>query len=569
MAENKMTWLLAVWIVGAAGYLIGVIYFPTPWLSAHFVDVLLFAVLAVLVAMFPIKMKNSSVVLFQGVSLATFLQFGLLAEILVTQLAVLSSLVLLRVKKSESYRYLVNSVMFLCTSTSAAAMYWIAGGSLTPVMEGSLSLQLIPVLIYFSTYTIFNHSFIYVFRNFVLHRPVPYLTKDFYWELTLSGLKVPFGLILVFLFNEVGTVALFYVGLPFLTLALMLKLYYQADETSIYLEKVNMIGYELSTSLYETQIVQLFSKKIRELFPVDILQIYDVKDNVLSIYWADRFDKNHLPCSLIEGDTISEAVLKTRQSLLYTNASEWKENILTEQFEECEAVISVPMYRGGELGGVLTLASKEAHAFKSDHVSIAEFLANYLNVAIDNARFYEQVKEESETCALTQLYNYRYLEEALHNKFMQARAFKQYLTVLLLDVDHFKAINDHYGHEKGNIILRELALLLQKESPDHALVARYGGEEFAVILEDTNECEAIATAEQLRQKIAHTSFTIASDLTTNVEEVSVTASIGLITTIPDDDHPLSLLRKADRAMYIGAKQAGRNKVSVFGSLEHV
>lgn len=134
-----------------------------------------------------------------------------------------------------------------------------------------------------------------------------------------------------------------------------------------------------------------------------------------------------------------------------------------------------------------------------------------------------------------------------------------------MDIDKFKAVNDTYGHHSGNIILQDFANIVKQEIGSNGTVGRYGGEEFVVLLPNYSKLQAMNVAEQLRKKIEQTPFIVPLDLgeITRDEIIFITASIGVSSAPEDSDEGMSLLRNADRALYIGAKQAGRNRVAEY------
>jgi diguanylate cyclase (GGDEF)-like protein len=142
--------------------------------------------------------------------------------------------------------------------------------------------------------------------------------------------------------------------------------------------------------------------------------------------------------------------------------------------------------------------------------------------------------------------------------------FKKPFSVILLDIDHFKSVNDSYGHQSGNEVLILLAKRLEAFMGDRGIVARYGGEEFIILLPEADEIECYDIAEQLRFFISDTSFEVNNDLTDKLRHhIYITASIGIATAPHQGEDPLTLIRNADRAMYTGAKQQGRNKVAAY------
>lgn len=155
---------------------------------------------------------------------------------------------------------------------------------------------------------------------------------------------------------------------------------------------------------------------------------------------------------------------------------------------------------------------------------------------------------------LTGLYNRRYFDR--HVSIMLEKAFMQErkLGVMMLDIDHFKKINDSYGHDAGDTILREFASRIQRNVRGVDLACRYGGEEFVVLMPDCDDQQAHAIAERIREAVALKPFEIAPDL-----QVTVTVSVGVALNDAASDTPETLLKKADIALY-KAKESGRNRV---------
>lgn len=172
----------------------------------------------------------------------------------------------------------------------------------------------------------------------------------------------------------------------------------------------------------------------------------------------------------------------------------------------------------------------------------------------------ERAKEEAEklaiTDSLTGIYNRRFLEEKLSHELIRAKAYNRYLSIIMADIDHFKRINDTYGHKVGDEVLKALALILKANIRGDDTVARYGGEEFVILLSGASKYDAYRIAERIRVEVEETSF----------EEIGVpekiTVSFGISCFPEDGEDPIELLKKADQALY-QAKTLGRNRVEVF------
>lgn len=167
----------------------------------------------------------------------------------------------------------------------------------------------------------------------------------------------------------------------------------------------------------------------------------------------------------------------------------------------------------------------------------------------------QQTMEMAITDGLTGLQNRRYLESHLSTLVEQARDRSKALAALIVDLDFFKAVNDTYGHDAGDEVLREFARRLRKNVRGIDLTCRYGGEEFVIVMPETDRAQAYAIAERLRQRVAGEPFLVLG----GAKAVDVTISVGVATLDHHEDTPETILKRADNALYL-AKRGGRNKV---------
>ena len=165
-----------------------------------------------------------------------------------------------------------------------------------------------------------------------------------------------------------------------------------------------------------------------------------------------------------------------------------------------------------------------------------------------------QTIEMAVTDPLTGLHNRRYLDTHLQTLFDRAVQRRKPLSLLIADIDRFKSVNDRFGHDGGDAVLREFAARLRKNVRGIDLVCRYGGEEFVIVMPETEAGVAGMVAERVRAQIAQTPFRLADD-----GETAVTASLGVSTLLRPQDSAQGLLKRADVALY-EAKSAGRNRV---------
>lgn len=163
------------------------------------------------------------------------------------------------------------------------------------------------------------------------------------------------------------------------------------------------------------------------------------------------------------------------------------------------------------------------------------------------------------TDGLTGLYNRHYLNTHLGNMIKQASKASKKLALMIMDMDHFKNVNDTYGHDAGDMVLKQLATIITRAARATDLPARFGGEEFVVLMPETDATSALGVANRMRELVERTLFAVDNNRNT----IHLTVSIGLA-NIEENDSPEKLLKRADEALYI-AKNSGRNNVKVAAS----
>jgi len=212
-----------------------------------------------------------------------------------------------------------------------------------------------------------------------------------------------------------------------------------------------------------------------------------------------------------------------------------------------------PLKTGEVTVGTLVCGSRKADALSDPVQKELSMLALQAAEALVRTRLYEQAERLATTDGLTGLLNRRTFNAALEQRLREAHRYNRPLSLLLLDVDHFKKVNDTYGHPAGDAVLRGIARLAQKQARETDLVARYGGEEMALILPETDAHGARVIAERLRKAVEGATHA------TDQGAVQVTLSVGVAVWPGGGESPEDLLAAADKALY-RAKQAGRNRV---------
>ncbi len=226
------------------------------------------------------------------------------------------------------------------------------------------------------------------------------------------------------------------------------------------------------------------------------------------------------------------------------------------QIPEVRAIRSAvvaPLLLEQEVLGALSLESSAISAFTADDLRVLVSFAATATAAIHNAQLHAEVQKLAITDALTGLYNRRGLFELGRHEIERTRRFSHPLSTIWVDVDNFKHINDTYGHQTGDRVLKAVAECLNTNTRDGDILGRYGGDEFAILLPETALPVAVTVAERLRQQLAGTSVTV------DGSPVDVSASIGVSMVTEDINSLEPLFKCADAAMY-AAKQAGGNCV---------
>ena len=220
--------------------------------------------------------------------------------------------------------------------------------------------------------------------------------------------------------------------------------------------------------------------------------------------------------------------------------------------------LCIPMIAQGETLGMLYLSSSTRKKLTDAKRHLAITVSEHIAIALANLRLSEQLQQQSVRDPLTGLFNRRYLEESLEREIHRAAREGQPLGIIMLDVDHFKRFNDTYGHEAGDIILRELGVFLLKSVRSSDIACRYGGEELTLILPKANLADIEARAEQIRIGVKGLEVRSRQELLG-----IVTISLG-VACFPE--HGLTgqeLIQAADRALY-QAKAQGRDRVIAAG-----
>jgi diguanylate cyclase (GGDEF)-like protein len=228
--------------------------------------------------------------------------------------------------------------------------------------------------------------------------------------------------------------------------------------------------------------------------------------------------------------------------------------VLDESTGPADSLLAVPLRAPTEVLGALVLIGRRG-AFDATARQVLGMLGNQAGAALLAIRLKDRERERASRDGLTGLYNRREFDRLLQAAVAREERQQGRFALLLLDIDHFKRLNDTYGHPAGDGALRNTARLLEKHLRKGDQAARYGGEEFAAILPGADEKGARHLADRIRKAVGEAEQEMAPGQT-----VRVTVSLGLAVWPDDGQHPETLLAAADRALY-AAKEGGRDRVA--------
>jgi len=299
-------------------------------------------------------------------------------------------------------------------------------------------------------------------------------------------------------------------------------------------------------------------RQVRRIVPYSTANIALLEGDFLRVaHWQgyEAFGAKELISGLVQPLDdfllVAEAV-RLRKPVVVLDTRQEPRWVVLPETAWIRSFLSVPICLHDQVLGLLRLDSDTPGTFSAEDAQRLQPLANAAAIALENARLFGEVQRLAITDGLTDTYNRRHFFELAENEFNRARRFQHPVSAIMFDVDHFKQINDTYGHAIGDQVLRVVAERCRESIRDIDILGRYGGEEFAIILPATDLSGALSVAERLRRSIADV------PIPTERDDVTITISLGVASNAQD---VAALVNRADAAMY-AAKQAGRNCVAV-------
>jgi len=258
------------------------------------------------------------------------------------------------------------------------------------------------------------------------------------------------------------------------------------------------------------------------------------------------------------GEGLCGQVARKKEPLLVQDLREQDDFVYFSGAEpRAGSYLGVPLARpDGRLLGVLNAHKPATGGFSDSDVRLFKAVAEQVAVAIDHALTFQQTQELMSRDELTNLHNRRYFFERFEREVYRAKRYGRTLSLIMIDIDHFKNFNDAHGHLRGDQALRVMARTLDACLRKADILARYGGEEFLILLPETTKEQAARVADKLRKKVEGVNF---NDDAPHLAPTCLTITAGVASLTEDGEEPLALLDLADKALYYGKAQ-GRNRV---------
>lgn len=288
------------------------------------------------------------------------------------------------------------------------------------------------------------------------------------------------------------------------------------------------------------------------------LGLYDEATQRIEIVVSHNMGKNYTGVQQMLGEGAMGQAALLRQPVIVDDYQHWEHR--SPQFSGgfWNSVIAAPLIHGSRLVGSIGIVVEDPQRkFNERDQELLTMFAQHAAIAVENARLYKEKRQEAITDELTGVYNRRGLFELGQREVERLQRFEEPLSAIMIDIDHFKQINDAHSHKVGDQVLRALAQRCKRILREVDLIGRYGGEEFAILLPGTSLENACRVAERIRREIE------IMPVSTDNGPVPVTISLGVSTATPAMKDLAVLLDRADTAMY-QAKQAGRNRVRCGG-----
>lgn len=346
------------------------------------------------------------------------------------------------------------------------------------------------------------------------------------------------------------------------------RVFVQLERAKVEQGKLYRAAESLGAATTEADVIDAGVRSAREITSVDFaaVTLFDEAQRIHEIRAASGEGTGDIVGQRFRHNAgLVSMVLQNRHPLPYRGEYDEKHQVVFTRRvtpPSMPSIVVLPLLVHDRPLGTLVLGSRRRAAFNDSVRSTLEVLASHMAVSLSNARMLRRLEELATTDGLTGLLNKRAMLEIADQKITAARRFQRRLSVLVTDIDHFKKVNDTYGHDAGDVIIKGLGEILRRAKRTTDAVARFGGEEFVVICEETDARGAMLLAERVREEVGRTTFHApGKDGSTPIQ---VTCSVGVATYPEAGSTWEELFKAADEALYT-SKRSGRDRSTAWSA----
>lgn len=448
----------------------------------------------------------------------------------------------------------------------AGGVYTLLGGH-TGLGMGAV-LDVVPLAGLTIGYFVVNHGLVGIHMS-LRHRRVDW---KLFWieparvDLVTFAICVPIGVAVLILYRVAG---------PFIADSLYVALFMGAHLLRV-LVRLEAVNREL-TSLYETtrELTGTLREDEVEKIAFRAAAALAPHDRAVFLRW-DRTIEQLVVGRLIhpQADDLRGARIRPGEALVGEVALTQEGKVIIDGRSQpgmrlipaddpiIGSALAVPLVADGRLVGVLAVSRSVPGTLNKGHLRVMSILAGQLATAADRASRYQEASRLAITDSKTGIFNYRYFYERLRDEMAKADDLGTSVSLIFIDIDFLKEINDRYGHAMGDAAIEEVVRVIGQSIRTTDVAARYGGEEFVIALPGAEPAEALAVAERIRVAVERTPF----GKTAEDAPIRTTVSAGIATYPHDAGMVDDLIFRADEALYVGSKRRGRNRVAVYQSL---
>jgi len=357
------------------------------------------------------------------------------------------------------------------------------------------------------------------------------------------------------------------------------RLLEEAQQRAKEADTLRLASTAIVTTLEQEQAIERILEELNRVVPYDSASVLLVKGTDMEIVGARGFRNPgqilNISFPLTENSP-NKVVFETRKPYILYDAQEIYRAFQETPHNHIHGWMGIPLLIREQFIGMLALDSHQPGQFTQDHARLASAFADQVAIALENTRLFEETRRLAITDSLTELFNRRHFMDLARREFERSNRYKVPLSIIMLDIDHFKKVNDTFGHLAGDQVLQIAAFICRKNLRSIDFIGRFGGEEFIILLPETSlfGCEqsddpdcietlpAKTVAERIRKTIAKQSFEIGQN------SIKITVSLGVAERLPTDQSIENVIDYADQAL-LQAKNRGRNQIFVWKPEENL